>query len=446
MGMSGAFTALGGDPSAISENPAGLGIMRRGMFCTSLGLLYRQNNTHHYGNNNTNSTVYGNMPNLSLVLSGPGNGDYRFINLGFNFQHRIDLRNAYNLSGINPQSSKLDLYLAEVLQDPNMYLDEIPGRFPFTSGLAWGAVLLDTAGGNYYTANEQYGQTQELDATFARNVSVYEFSVGVNRLDNLYLGATIGFTSLRYQTVHTFSETQASDDKSTNLRSYVETDDLRINGSGMHMNLGVIWWVKEWLRWGAAFRGSPTLRLNEIFTRNLRAYWVDRTSTFAQSPEGVNQYRLRMPLRFQTGFALVRKDLGILSLDWEYTDFTHIRYKTDPGLAYDLSAVNTKISERFTAFWKMRLGIEKPMGMWAVRLGGFYGRGSDRLSPDFYQSGLSAGGGVNLGDFVLDVGWMYAIQANRKFLLYEAPKIPLSTSGLQTRDNNFTVSLTYRFE
>jgi long-subunit fatty acid transport protein len=264
-------------------------------------------------------------------------------------------------------------------------------------------------------------------------------------MERVFLGATLGFTSLRYKVQSRYTETLPEGSNSF-LRSYSEYDDLHVSGSGMHINLGVIWWIKDWLRIGASFRGSPTLRISEGFVREVNATWTDRPATFALSPEGINQYRIRNPYRLQFGGALVHKKWGIFSADWELTDYSHMLFKTDPGLAFDLSALNTELSARLQNAWRLRAGIEKPINRFAVRSGGFYGRGGDAQSPDLFGYGISAGGGMRIGHFVLDAAWMYHHRAGQKIQLYRGPGIPISPSERTLVEQHFIATLTYRFD
>jgi hypothetical protein len=444
--MSGAFTALGSDPSAINRNPASLGLFRQGLLTVTAGLLSRNNNSTFYSNSTGNRVSYGQMPNLTLVLSGPGSGEFRFVNLGFSFHQTNDLRNTNIFEGGGATISKLDVYLAEVTADPLMFVDEIPGKFPFTAGLAWGAVLLDTAAGVYYNVRGAGPSSQRWDRTIERNTAQYEFSVGANYADNLYLGGAIGFTSLRYATRSAYTETFAANDTSTYLNAYTESDELRVSGSGMYLNVGLIWWIEQWLRVGAAFRGSPSLRLSESFTRNIDADWRDRPATFAQGPEGINQYRFRMPWRLNTGVALVRKDLGVLSIDGEFTEYRHMLFKTDPGLVYDLSPLNTKMSERFVPAWKVAVGVERPWKIYALRAGAFTGRGGDRLSSDRSEYGVSIGGGMRLGQWVIDAAWMNSVMRQQRQMVFELPGTGGVYSELSTINHSLLLTCIYRFD
>ena len=58
MSMGGAFTALGGDASAISLNPAGLGVYRSSEITATLNLLNSSTNSTWNGIGNNDNNIY----------------------------------------------------------------------------------------------------------------------------------------------------------------------------------------------------------------------------------------------------------------------------------------------------------------------------------------------------------------------------------------------------
>ncbi|MDR0370456.1 MAG: hypothetical protein LBH80_01175, partial [Prevotellaceae bacterium] len=67
MGMAGAFGALGGDVSAVKDNPAGLGVYRQSEFVTTLNLLTQNSHATWNAQKAQNDLYKLKFNNLSFV-------------------------------------------------------------------------------------------------------------------------------------------------------------------------------------------------------------------------------------------------------------------------------------------------------------------------------------------------------------------------------------------
>src|SRR5659263_734808 len=71
MGMAGALGALGGDASAIKDNPAGLGIYRNSEVTGTLNLLVQQTSSDWNGVNTKENLTDIGVNNFSIVIAKP---------------------------------------------------------------------------------------------------------------------------------------------------------------------------------------------------------------------------------------------------------------------------------------------------------------------------------------------------------------------------------------
>jgi len=71
MSMGGAFTSLGGDLSAVSQNPAGIGVYRRSEIGATLDIDIRNNSTQagNYIIKDSQTKVYCNNSAMSALLT-----------------------------------------------------------------------------------------------------------------------------------------------------------------------------------------------------------------------------------------------------------------------------------------------------------------------------------------------------------------------------------------
>ena len=98
-GMGGAFTALGGDLSAISLNPAGIAVFRSTEFTVSTQVNFKDNNANFFGYNNESRSSQFNLGQIGLVTSmtmGNGSG-LKGLSFGYSFSRT----NNYDLHSNN---------------------------------------------------------------------------------------------------------------------------------------------------------------------------------------------------------------------------------------------------------------------------------------------------------------------------------------------------------
>ena len=130
--MAGSFGALGGEASAVNSNPAGIGVFRSGQFTSSLTFGQSKNNSVHYGSEAEASMGFGRLSNFSVVLSEEADHpDWEFVNAFFSYNQQSMFTSKSKFEGVNNQSSLLDLYFLDVIEDPDVTVESIPDFFPF---------------------------------------------------------------------------------------------------------------------------------------------------------------------------------------------------------------------------------------------------------------------------------------------------------------------------
>ena len=104
--MSGAFGALGSDPSSISINPAGGAVATKSIFAASLGNRNTQIQTTYYGNTHNSDDSYLNITQAggSLVFDTDQDSDWNRFALSFNYRLKSDFENFFYSSGNSGQA------------------------------------------------------------------------------------------------------------------------------------------------------------------------------------------------------------------------------------------------------------------------------------------------------------------------------------------------------
>ena len=115
--MGGAFGSLGGEFSALSLNPAGIGMYQFAEFTFTPS--FNLNATKSYYNNNAGLSSYKSgfaIGNLGLVFTMPQNkSDWKRINLGIGWNQLANYNNTIKTEGINNQNSIVDR-IVEILK------------------------------------------------------------------------------------------------------------------------------------------------------------------------------------------------------------------------------------------------------------------------------------------------------------------------------------------
>ena len=174
--------------------------------------------------------------------------------------------------------------------------------------------------GNYFrevqTGQDQFKQTH----TFG-SMGEFAISYAGSYMEKLYLGATLGLTSIEYTKKSRYNERNFADTSST-----VEYFDMYENqyttGGGVNLKLGAIYRASDNLRLGVAWH-SPTLNeMHDEWEMVLRTqHNNDSTYSYTYtSPYGVYDYTITTPMKVIGSAALVLDNI-LLSGDIEYVDY-----------------------------------------------------------------------------------------------------------------------------
>ncbi|MGB0403411.1 MAG: hypothetical protein ACPGEG_04890 [Salibacteraceae bacterium] len=405
--MGGAFGALGGNSSAVTKNAAGIGVYRKGELSLSYQISNQGYNTVHYENSINSTKTEGQVPNVNVVFSNKiEESDWKNYNLMFSYNRRNNFDFSYSAKGINQESSKLDLYLRDIIE-ADIYVDEIYDYFPFGAALAWDVLLIDTANGDYFHALENYGHYQEYTANVSGGVNDFYIGMGTNYNDKLYLGATIGITSINYNKKSTYSETPLEGNSLTYLESWEEEERIEISGRGLNLRLGIIYWFNEKTRMGIGFNSGTSYTLSESYEKNILANWTDIENTTSKSPIGFNQYEFISPYSIVFSVARVDKYIGSLDFDLELITYGRMRYGNVAGYPIDFKVPNTKFDENAAVSMNMSLGGELLLGPVILR-GGARIMGNPEKGKEFFNRyALSGGLGYRIKRTSFDLAYSF---------------------------------------
>ncbi|MBO5720569.1 MAG: hypothetical protein J6R61_03460, partial [Bacteroidales bacterium] len=93
--MGGAFTSLGGDPSSIAQNPAGIGVYRSSEVSASMGGQWTSNSSPFAETAKKGTFTFDNMSLVTTFFTGKSSGLINF-NLGVTYNRNQSYKRKYN--------------------------------------------------------------------------------------------------------------------------------------------------------------------------------------------------------------------------------------------------------------------------------------------------------------------------------------------------------------
>jgi long-subunit fatty acid transport protein len=456
MGMGGAFSALGGDLSSISLNPAGTGVFRTPEFSITLPQMYYNNNSANWNgltkSNFTNPWRMGQIGAvISIIPAGSGAGLVN-LNLAYSFNRTNNFSESITIQGVSNNSSITDSWIAQANGNTKSQL-------PDAAWLANQTYLIDTLSGSntqyasilsYYgeNANNSYGQTIKRVITNEGYSAEHAISIGGNLSNIFYFGATLGINKIDYSGLYQHEEI---DDANIiyDFKNLTYTDHLEATGTGYSLKLGAIVKPIESLRLSLALHSPVYYRISEYYFDNL-------TSTFDTFVDGQNKYEasnspmrykytLTTPFRVITGVAVQIKKLALLSLDYDYVNYSMAQFsKASDG--YNYSNENQSIKDILKSTSNVRLGAEFRISNIYLRGGySYYGKAFKSTEPNknLNYQGPSIGFGFRQQRFYFDMAYS-RLSGTSKYYMYDDPGY-LDPASITTSRNTITATLGFKF-
>jgi long-subunit fatty acid transport protein len=402
--IGGAQTALGADAGNLSGNPAGLGLYRRSEFSFTPGISF----------GNTSSTVSGGPTSVdqrqNLNLSGFGlvfakrksdgtEGDWRGGAFGIGFTRQNHFQNKFNY---RRRTSETEATILESIA-------ESATRNGLSSGnnasslddLAYDAALIeyDPDRKDYYAIirEGQLDQNEQVLSKGAQNQ--WDFSYGASYRDIVYLGGSIGFSTLRFNQRRNFQEIE--NDPATAFNVLAIEDEFTTTGNGINARLGVIVKPTDFVRIGASFQSPTYFSMRDEYITALSS---TAASTFNEETDpGEYQYRLTTPMRATGGLAIIAGKYGFFTGDVEYVDYTRARLRDETDNAV-FQGSNNDISSMYTQALNVRLGAEGRFDIFRLRAGfALYGDPYENRTYDRKKTYLTAGAGIKQANYFFDL-------------------------------------------
>ncbi len=316
VGMGGAFTALGGDVSAVKDNPAGLGVFRRGEISISFGGKF---DNAAVGESGLVTSCFS-VPQLSWVMTVP-NGKRQSGVISNNFMlgyHRLNTfnrdaayRGIFSSSQTDVMAVSASGFSAVDMQDYYVWSNDTIGWLPAAG--AQGGLITQGSSGNWQPILDENEQVESrLNIIESGSSNEYSASWGMNISHKVYVGAGISLRTMNQRRDISYSE------NFENGGSYSLHTTVINSGIGWGVAAGVLYRPTNYLRMGLSIL-SPTWYNMKFSNR------FDLNSTEASvivDPLMTNTYTIshyQLPMRTTAGLALQLREKGLLSFEYDYS-------------------------------------------------------------------------------------------------------------------------------
>ena len=458
MGMGGAFTALGGDLSSLSQNPAGLGVFRSSEVSITPQLFHIKTSADFDGI--TSDYLYDfNLSQAGIAANIINNNNTKgliTLNLGYSFNKTNNLNQNIRIEGISSNSSLADYWTANA---KNSFHSELIDLLDPSSYLAYETWIIDTLSGSnteYGTVYSNYGDNSP--SVYGQNIrrlvtnegytAENAFSIGGNYSNKFYFGATFGLSRLNYSSNYEHLET-TDEDLPSKFTDFTYSDYFRNTGFGFSLKLGAIFKPVEPLRLGVAFHSPTFYKIDVYLNDNLTSSFSDGGSYEKSNGALRYNYALTTPFRAMFGAAFQLKKLALFSADYEFVDYGSAKF-SETGDDYDYSEKNLAIKDGLKQTSNIRLGAEVRLSNIYLRGGyGYYGKAfwEGDNNEDLDYSSLSFGGGFREQNIYVDLAYTRLMNP-QSYVLYQYKtdtQFITSMANLNFNRNIFTVTFGYKF-
>ncbi|MGY5351741.1 OmpP1/FadL family transporter [Wenyingzhuangia sp. IMCC45533] len=449
-GLSGAMGALGGDISAIANNPAGLGVLNYNDFTISAGSNTKSTDASYYGSNSNQTEFDFNLRQVGLAFVFERDGDWNKTVFAINYQRTNNFDNFYRITG-NSGFATFQTHPEPVFNDS------------FVNGVS------------QTLSNETSGFS-----------SVFNLGLASQYKDKFYLGASVNVHNLSYSQLIQIAETNV--DGNDNI---VDPEDLVLeadfsqednhNADGLSINAGFIYKVTEQFRLGASYQ-SPIwyydiVNENNVFdgreNRNfgrapgngrdgdlnpnaennspteiagsfqLAPLFTDTNGVFVNNDLSLFEYAVRTANKFGLSTAIVLNNFGLISLDYSYHNVNGINLSKD-----DFSVENDYFNNVLNNTHNIRGGAELKLDNFTLRGGLSFEQSpfkdADKLDITTLELGnkygASLGAGLRIENHKFDISYNYSQQNNTYDFFDGFNQIDPVDLTLKRNDVSFTYS------
>jgi hypothetical protein len=465
--MGGAFTALGGDLSAMQINPASGAIFLESQAGFSYSFSTIKNDANFYNGYGKSNKNYNNINQIGAVFIIKNDGYSSVVKfaLGANYNRADNYNENLTFSGNN--NKQLNVYYGDDLMyrggssiATSFVLNAngiAPDRLGDPEYLAFNTYLIDTnifpdpndpdaEYSPYY--NDDYPEYSDdfpvyvmsanpenilQDYTLNRTgfSGKYNFSASLDVKNTFYLGISYNRTNINLNTNIALKETL----NNSEVDKIIYKSAVNTYGNGNGFSIGAIYKPNNSLRLGATYHSPTWYNLNDEFQYELTVSNIIYGVESQKSEIYLSEYEVKSPSKIDAGIAYIFGKIGLISADYEFVDYKSMSMHAP----YSLELENEEIKKTMNSTHNFKIGAEWKVSFVSLRAGYTYSQSPYR-NKDWQSDtqGYSFGGGLNFKTWKLDLAY-HTLKRNSQYYIYETDLV--DAANIKRTHGNFVASL-----
>jgi hypothetical protein len=317
--------------------------------------------------------------------------------------------------------------------------------------MAFDTYYIDTANGldNFWIPVVDGNMQQNYSRKETGRLNSWEFNLGFNVNDKLYIGGSLGVVDVRYTSSEILREIDTQNLYDTlllnfdriNIYSFEQRYTFSTRGVGVNGKLGIIFRPTDQFRIGLGIQTPTAFNLKDSYQVGMTMTQDGGSEYNKEGAEGLFQYRLKTPFRLTLGALGIFEKTGLVSVDVDYMDYSQAslsdnlsggtfvaanRAVTTLGNA---SAIHFRVGgELRSNEYYLRGGYANFASFWNAEgekyddLSTYEGTNRTYQVKNFRSTrqAFTLGGGYRIEEFYLDLALIYQID-HLKYNLYEMP-------------------------
>lgn len=368
--VGGAMSAIGGDITSLSYNPAGIAIYKSSVIVLTPSVEINKSNAVFGESSRQKVNSNFNFSNVGALFSVK-NKKFGIVE-NFNFGFAMNTLNSFNQKDrINHKTTNSisEQWLNEAIsvngtEDKEFSYDD----FSFETVGAYYAWLVnfDSLASAYTTPIT--GSVQQNSITIKEGSKRdFALSFGTNLKNKIYIGTSLSIPYISYTSSTSFSEKDYAN-LNGGFQSFNMTQIYENTGLGINLKVGVIYKPINFLRLSVAIQTPTQFSLEEKYTTDFTSEF-DTVSHENTSDLGSFSYKLITPWRANAGLAFVSKKFGFLSFDYELVDYASTRFDLVDEYIDLGSSLNDNVKNKYQIAHNIKVGIESKIKQFRLRAG-----------------------------------------------------------------------------
>lgn len=317
VGMGGAMTAIGGDPSAAMVNPAGLGLYRRSEISVSIDETI--DNTQQVGSNDTYQRTRFAAPQISAIWAW-GNSQKQRGLVYNNFMFSLNRLANFNRD-IVVKGADMGMVptICNITNDEGGVSEEFLVNKPWDnveigwlSILGYEAYLIDPIENNKWKPAVDFTDGS-LSISETGTSDQYTLSWAGNISNQWYIGIGLNIPTINYTKHTSLREENKQNSSSAELKSM-----FHVSGVGVSGSFGLIYRPIQALRIGASLQTPTILSLSRQSTGDMYSTIAGQKYEVLTPESGVMDIDIASPLRTSVSVAGQLGKIGLIAVQYDY--------------------------------------------------------------------------------------------------------------------------------